>query len=180
MQFEFGDRALESEQQSSIGAARIIDAVAIGNQAAAHAADVQEWIPVGAVACQARDVDREDQPHLAETDTANKLLEAAALRRRCSAQSEIGVDHVDIGVMPAEFASALAKSLLEPKAFLIAHHLVGRRLPDVDDRLARQMVRRDQLRLHGESPPGSRRPRRRSGAGMRAVTPPKDTPDLCS
>ncbi|MGO4340004.1 hypothetical protein AB4037_34525 [Labrys sp. KB_33_2] len=50
---------------------------------------------------------------------------AAALSRRCGAQAQIGVDHVYIGFMPAEFAGALAKRVLEPKAFLIAHHLMG-------------------------------------------------------
>jgi hypothetical protein len=61
------------------------------------------------------------------------------------AQAEIGVDHVDVGFMPSEFASALAQRVLEPQALLIAHHLMGRRLPDVDDGPALQMRRLDKF-----------------------------------
>ncbi len=68
---------------------------------------------------------------------------------RCAAEAalrhQVGIDHIDIGFMPSEFASALAKRVLHPQTFLIAHDLVGRRLPDVDNRLARQMRRLDQF-----------------------------------
>lgn len=48
------------------------------------------------------------------------------MRGRGTAQAEIGVDHVNIGFMPSEFAGALAKRVLEPQALLIAHDLVRR------------------------------------------------------
>ena len=135
MQFELGYGPLETEQQATIGAAGIVDPVAIGDQAAAQPANVEERIPIGAVAREPRHVDRQDQPDLAEPDPADELLEAAAPRGRGAAQAEIGIDHVDIGLMPSEFAGALAKRVLEPQALLIAHDLVRRRLPDVDDAL---------------------------------------------
>ena len=53
----------------------------------------------------------------------------------CSAQAKIGIDHVDVGLMPAEFSGrADAASILQPQALLVAHHLMGCRLADVDPR----------------------------------------------
>jgi hypothetical protein len=40
----------------------------------------------------------------------------------------------------AIFVSALAQRVLESQAFLIAHYLMGCRLPDIDHGLARQMA----------------------------------------
>src|SRR4029077_15281911 len=113
-------------------------------------------------------------------DPTNELLEAASLRGRRATQAEISVDHVDVGFMPSEFAGALAKRILQPQAFLIAHHLVGRRLSDVDDCLARQVGRLDEFGLHERSPPGPRRRPRRSGAAIPAATLPKGPLGLCS
>src|SRR5882757_3219038 len=79
--------------------------------------------------------------------------------------------------MPTEFAGALAKRVLQPQALLIAHHLVGCRLADVDHSLARQMDWLDQFGSHERSPPELRRRRRRSDAEEPAAASPKDLPD---
>jgi hypothetical protein len=57
---------------------------------------------------------------------------------------------------------------------------MGRRLPDVDDRLARQVGWLDQLGLHERSPPEPRRRRRRSDAVELAGAPPTDLADPSS
>ena len=180
VQFKLRYRPLQPQKQPAVGAARIIDPVTIGDEAVAQAADIQERVPVGAVAREARHVNRQDQPHLTEPDPTNEFLKAAPLRDRCSAQAEIRIDHVDIGLMPSEFASALAQRILEPQAFLIAHYLVGCRLPDVDHGPARQVGRLDQFGLHETSPPEPQRCRRRSVVAEPAAAPPKDLSDLCS
>src|SRR4029077_9728985 len=82
--------------------------------------------------------------------------------------------------MPTEFAGALAKRVLQPQALLIAHHLMGCRLSDIDHSLARQMGWLDQFGLHEKSPPRLRRRRRRSGAEELAAAPPIDPLDLRS
>lgn len=111
-----------------------------------------------------------DQPGFAEPDTADEFLEATAMRGGRAAQAEIGVDHVDIGFMPPEVASALAQRVLEPRALLIAHHLMGRRLPDVGDGPALQMRRLDKFGHHERSPPEPWRYRRRSVVAGLAAT----------
>lgn len=180
MQLEFGDGSLETEKQAPIGTAGIVDTVTIGDETPAQPTDVQKRIPVGAVAREPRHVDRQDQPHFAEPDPADEFLEATAMRCGRAAQAEIGVDHVDIGFMPSEFAGALAKGVLEPQAFLIAHDLVRRRLPDVDDGLALQMRRLDQLGHHAGPPPEQRRCRRRSVVVAPAAVSSRDLRVPCS
>ena len=100
-------RALQAEQQSAVRAAGIIDAVAVGDQATAQAADIEQRIPIRAVAGETRDVDGQDQADLAEPDASDQLLEAAALRRRRPAEPEVGIDDVDVSLVPSEFARAL-------------------------------------------------------------------------
>src|SRR3984885_4190067 len=180
VQFKLRYCSLQSQKQPAVGAGRIIDAVAIGNEATAQATNIQQRVPVGAVARQPRHVDRQNQPDLAEPDPADEFLEAASLCDRRPAQAEIRINHVDVGLMPSEFASALAKRVLEPQAFLIAHHLVGCRLPDVDHGLARQMDRLDQFGLHEKSPPDPQGRRRQSAAAEPTAVPPRDLSDLCS
>src|SRR3954471_2021145 len=156
VQFEFRDRALEPQQQPAVGRAGIVDAIAIRDEAVPEAADVKEWVPVRAVAGQPRHVEREDQADLAQADTRCQFLEALALDGGGAAQAEIGVDDVNVGLAPAEIPGALHQRVLEAEAFLVADDLGWRRLPDVDDRLARQMRRLDQLGFHGASPSARR------------------------
>jgi hypothetical protein len=86
-----------------------------------------------------------------------------------AAQAKIGIDYIDVSLMPSEFAGALAQRVLQPQALLIAHDLVRCRLPDIDDRLARQMGRLHQFGLHERPPPGRQRRRRRFDAAASAT-----------
>src|SRR3954453_3256226 len=156
VQFEFRGRALEPRQQPAVGRAGIVDAIAIRDEAVAEAAEVKEGVQVRAVARQPRHIEREDQADLAQADTRCQFLEALALDGGGAAQAEIGVDDVNVGRAPAEIPGALHQRVLEAEAFLVADDLGWRRLPDVDDRLARQMRRLDQLGFHGASPSARR------------------------
>jgi len=172
MQLELRYRPLQTEEQATVGAAGIIDAIPIGDQAAAQPADVQERVPVGTVASEPRHIDRQDQPHLAEPDPTDEFLKTAALRGGRAAQAEIGVDQVDVGLMPSQFVGALAKRVLQPQALLIAYDLVWRRLSDVDNRPARQVGWLDQFGLHEAPPPEPRQRRRQFDAAKPATASP--------
>jgi len=121
-----------------------------------------------------------ERTNFAEANPPDQLFEAAAHCSGRAAEAKVGVDYVNVRLMPAEFVSALAEGILKPKAFLIAHHLMGRRLANVDDRFARQVSWLDQFGLHGRSPPELRRCRRRSDAVEQAAMSPTDLSDLCS
>ena len=81
MQLQLRYRPFQTEQQSAVRTARIVDTVPIGDEATVEPADIEQRIPIRAVACETRYVDREDQADLLEPDTSDQLLEAAALRR---------------------------------------------------------------------------------------------------
>ena len=115
MKLKLGYRSLQTEKQSAVGTAGIIDAVPIGDEASAQPAYIQEGIPIGAIPGETRHVNGEDQPDLAESDPADKLLEAASLRGGRAAQAKIGIDYIDVGLMPSEFAGALAQRVLQPQ-----------------------------------------------------------------
>src|SRR4051812_24729606 len=68
-----------------------LDAVAVGDQAFAMPAHVEQRIPVGTVAGQARDVDRENEAHLAQGHPGHKVLETAAVVARRAARTEIAL-----------------------------------------------------------------------------------------
>lgn len=82
-------------------------------------ADIEQRIPIRAVAGKARHVDRQDQTNLFEPNTSDQLLEAAALSRRCSTDAEISVDDVDASFGPAELDGALAKRVLQSQTLLL-------------------------------------------------------------
>jgi len=86
----------------------LVDRVAVGDQAAAVAADVEQRIPVRAVAREAGDLDRDNQADLAERDARDQVLEALAVRRRRGAQAKVGIDDLDVRLTPPSAASPRA------------------------------------------------------------------------
>ena len=140
VQLQFGDRALEPKQEPPVGQARVVDRVAVGDQTAAVAADVEQRIPVRAVAREPGDLDGDDQADLAQGNARDQVLEALAVRRRRAAQAKVGIDHLDVRLTPAQVAGALAQGVLQPQAFLVAQHLMRGGLTHVDHGAAVQVV----------------------------------------
>jgi hypothetical protein len=76
VQLDFGDGALEPEQQAPVGGAGIVDAVAVGDQAIPVAAEIEQRIPVRAVAGQTRDLGGQHDTDLTKRDARDQVLEA--------------------------------------------------------------------------------------------------------
>ena len=83
---------------------------------------------------------------------------------RRSAQAEVGVDHLDILLAPAEVEGAPAQVILQAQALLVGQHLVRGGLADVDHRAPCEVAVVDQFRSHGSPPRGGLRRLRRSRA----------------
>ena len=81
MQFQLGDLPFQAQQQTAVSTRRVVDAVAVGDETAGKAAQVEERIPVGAVARQARDLNGEDETDLASGDLGHQILKSSPLRR---------------------------------------------------------------------------------------------------
>src|SRR3712207_3187738 len=98
VQLHLGDRPLEAEEEASVLGRRVVDAVAIADETAAVAAEVEQRVPVGAVPGQPGDLVGEHDADLAEADARDEVLEARAVRGGGAALAEVAVDDLDVGL----------------------------------------------------------------------------------
>ena len=133
VQLQLGDQALQTEDQATIGSGRVVNAVLVADEAVAEAAQVEEVIPVGAVAGQAGDVVGEDDADLLLVDQGDEFLKALASLGGAAGAAEVGVDDADLAGVPAGSVGAVLEVILEFKTLLIRQGLMGAGLADVDD-----------------------------------------------
>ena len=107
-------------------------------------------MPVAAITGEPRCLDRDDCTDASFADRGQQLFEAGS-RDASAGAAEIIVDDGD--VIPTELPRAIGKTVLAPLAFQIVNNLIRRRLTDVDDGLASEVLRCD---LAHERPPLSR------------------------
>ena len=134
-QFKLAHRALHAEQQPIIGMARIVDSVLVDDDGADQSTELDQRMPVAAVAGETRRLDREHSADAAVADRCQQPLEAGTGDAAARA-AEIVVDDLDSG--PAELLGAIGEPVLAPPALMIVHELIGRRLTDVDAGAAAQ------------------------------------------
>ena len=79
----------------------------------AVAAQVEELIPVGAVAGQAGDVVGEDDADLPLVDQGHQLLEAGAPFGRAAGAAQVGVDDADVVRGPTRRTCLVLQFILE-------------------------------------------------------------------
>src|SRR5271157_2418036 len=97
-------------------------------------------MPVAAVTRQSRRLDRQHGAHAGFADCSQQALETRPSGAAARA-AKIIVDDLDCG--PAELTGAIGEAILPASALMIVRQLIGRRLPDVDIRTAREMFTRD-------------------------------------
>src|SRR5271166_771753 len=180
IEFVLVEAPLEAEQEPVVALTGRVHCFLIDQHGIDDAAHLDELLPVPTVAGEARHLSRRHRADLAETDLGDHALEpdaGDAARRRAA---EIIVDGIDL--RPAERCQAIPHSILQRAALAIVHDLVGRGLPDVEDRLAGDVVRPDLVRRH-RTPPLARecRPRDRgaiapSGGSAPGEPPPERRP----
>ena len=124
MQLHFRERAFETEQEAAVGYGRIIDAVAVCDQAALEAADVEQGVPVRAVAREASDFGREDDPDEPKSDFSEEIFESFAMMCVSARPAEIGINDLDVIAAPAEVEGAFAEGILQVEALLIGQDLM--------------------------------------------------------
>jgi hypothetical protein len=115
-----------------------------------HAADLDELLPVAAVARKARDLARGDSANLSERHVSDESAEAAAIDGARCRLAQVLVD--DFDVAPPECVQALPHRVLLSPTLLIVHELLLGRLAHVQNRAAQQvsfadLVTHDDLHL---------------------------------
>ena len=79
MELSFGHQALHPQNQPVVEQTGMIKAVGVGDQRVADPGQVQQPVPGGVIAGQPGDLQRQDDPDLAERDLGDHALE----RVRC-------------------------------------------------------------------------------------------------
>jgi len=154
MKFCLRHDALQAENQAIVEERRMIDAVAISHQSIGNAAQIEQAIPVGIVACQARDFQSEHDSRAAHSNFCSQVREAGALdpSRTRPAQIFIDDDHLFSG--PAQLADFFHQVILASRGLAVVFDLRGAGLTDVDIGAALDMIRFYFARIiHGSSPP---------------------------
>ena len=100
---------------------------------------------------KARDRARRHGADRAKTDFCHHALETQAGARARRRPAQVRVD--DLDPRDAERLQPARHGVLQGVALAVVHDLVGRGLPDIEHRLAAQVLRPDLLRHHHRQPP---------------------------
>ena len=128
-QFKFAHRPFHAEQQPIIGMARIVDSILVDDDGADQSTELDQRMPVAAVARETRSLDREHRADTAVADRRQQPLEART-GDAAAGSSKIVVD--DLDGRPAKLLGAIGKAVLPPLALVIVRELIRGRLPDID------------------------------------------------
>src|SRR5262245_54798827 len=144
------ETSFEAEQKPIVAMTRRIDRLLIDQHGIDHAAHLDQLLPVPAVAGEPRDLARANGANFAETDLRHHPLKTGALDTACSGTAKIIIDHLDLG--PAKCNQAIAHGVLQRAALPVVQNLMSRRLANVEDRFAPQMLGADLVGDHDRPP----------------------------
>src|SRR5262249_12054508 len=144
------EATLETEQKPIVAVTGRVDRLLIAQDGVDDAAHLDELLPVPAVAGEARDLARRNAANLTEADLRHHAFKAGALDAACSGTAKIIVDHLDLG--PAKCGQPIAHRILQRATLPVVQNLMCRRLADVKDRFALQVIGPDLVRDHDRPP----------------------------
>ncbi|HKY39828.1 MAG TPA: reverse transcriptase domain-containing protein [Polyangiaceae bacterium] len=153
MQLGFGHCALQTEHESIVEQAGMIDTVGVADERVGYAAQIEQSIPVGVVAREPRDFQAEHDADAPERHLRGHVSEAGSLLETRARDPKILVDDVDLIASPAERDRAFDESVLPVRRLAVALDLRSGRLSHVDEGVAGQVSGRDFRRLSHDRPP---------------------------
>src|ERR1700738_643930 len=118
---------------------RIVDSVLVDDDGSDQSTELDQRMPVAAVARETRGFNRKHGADTALTDCRQQALEARACDTAARA-TEIIVNDLDSG--PAKLFGAIGEPVLAAPALMIVCQLIGRRLTDVDTGAAGKVLSR--------------------------------------
>ena len=139
VQLRFAHGALEPQQQPVVVIGRVVQPVLVGQQGPEDGAQLQELMPVLVGAGQAAHLQAEDNADVVQADLGEQVLEAEPALGRLPAPPLVLVDDLDTVLGPAQRGGPVHQAVLPVRRLAVVEHLLGRRLPDVDDRLPLQV-----------------------------------------
>src|SRR5262245_4580517 len=135
-QLELGDAALHAEQEPVVRTARIVHAVEVDDAGLDQAAQLEQMMPVAAIAGETRGIETQHGTDLPGAQGGDETIETGPPDGATRRPAEIVVDDLNIG--EASPARHLDQLVLPPLALQVRLHLLWRRLAHIDDGLALQ------------------------------------------
>src|SRR5207249_3348606 len=136
-----------AEKQTMIHEIRIVESIEVHQHRAHQAAHPDQVMPVATVPRQSRSLDANHGADFAAADFSDQALESGALHQAGPRASQVVVDHHDL--LKAELARLVGQAILPSLALLVLKHLLGGRLPKVNDRPSMQPLIRE-FRIHSD------------------------------
>ena len=176
MKFSLAHDPGQAEQQTVMIGARIVHALAIGDQHSKQRAQFQELMPIVVVARQPRGIQAQHQPRLPEANLGDQPLEAAAAVARRTGLPEVVINDLNPFLGPAEQGCTIDQPILQLGALLMLTDLAGGRLAHVNIGQLGAMRRRHRAfqieqHVHRDAPRSNRRRRLRPALTGVAVPP---------
>ena len=109
-------------------------------------------IPVLVAAREARNLQRQNDPDLAQSSGGHQFLKAEPFLRVCTRLAQVFIDQHDLLPRPAECAGSVDQSALTPLAFPVVNDLMLAGLTDVNVSLTARVSAGDLFRVHRSSP----------------------------
>jgi len=132
MQLRLAHDARQAQEQPVVVGARVVQALTVADDHAEDRAQLQQLVPVAVVAGQARSVQAQHQPGLAQADLGDQALEAVALGACGARLAQVVVDHRDPLARPAKPGGPVGQAVLQLRALLVLADLARRGLAHVD------------------------------------------------
>src|SRR6516225_7680001 len=175
MKFSLAHDPGQAEQQTVMIGARIVHALAIGDQHSKQRAQFQELMPIVVVARQPRGIQAQHQPRLPEANLGDQPLEAAAAVARRTGLPEVVINDLNPFLGPAEQGCTIDQPILQLGALLMLTDLAGGRLAHVNIGQLGAMRRRHRAfqieHVQRDAPRSNRRCRLRPALTEVAVPP---------
>ena len=155
-ELELADSTLHAEQQSIVRPAGIVDAVQVDDSRLDQAAELEQMMPVAAVAGQPGGVEAQHRADFPGAQRCDQPLEARPRHHPAGGAAEIVIDHLDLAEPPAP--CDVDELVLAPLALEVALDLGLGGLPNIDYRFALQHRGRQEISVrHRHAPPPRRR-----------------------
>ena len=155
-EFELADAALHAQQQPIVRPAGVVDPVQVDHPRLDQAAELEQVMPVAAVAGEPGGVEAQHGADLAGAQPCHEPLEAGPRHHPAGGAAEVVVDHLDVAETPAP--RDIDELVLPSLALEVALDLGLGGLPNIDHRLALQHRGRQEISArHRHAPPSRRR-----------------------
>jgi hypothetical protein len=143
VQFDPSRETLNSQKYVVVEISWMIQTVLVGQQGVEGGADLDQAATGLVLAGEAIDLEAEDQPDMAQGDLGEQPGEIVAAGGGGGGATLIAVEDADSLGGPAPLEGPLAEIELDLGGFAVALHLLGMRLPDIDDRPTVEMAALD-------------------------------------